>query len=84
MTVAARSGHKREALYPKPLMRKLHVRPSSTFPPLLFFPSWILATLPLEHLSHLSVPRQASSSSVFIHDVEKKLGSGPEEGLKPS
>jgi hypothetical protein len=30
-----------------------------------------------------SVPRQASCSSVFVHDVEKKLGSRPEAGLEP-
>jgi hypothetical protein len=78
-----RNSHKRGSPVPGP-RHKPHVRPSSASPPLLFFPSWILATLPLDHFSHLSVPRQASSSSVFIHDVEKKLGSGPEEGLKPS
>jgi hypothetical protein len=36
LTVTARSGYKREALYPEPPMRKLHVRPSSASPPLLF------------------------------------------------
>jgi hypothetical protein len=31
-----RNDHKREARYPEPRMRKLHVRPSSASPPLLF------------------------------------------------
>jgi hypothetical protein len=78
-----RSSHKRGSPVPGP-RHKPHVHPSLASPPLLFFPRKILATLPLEHLSHLSVPHQASSSSVFVHDVKKKLGSGPEEGLKPN
>jgi hypothetical protein len=34
-------------------MRKLHFHPSLTSPPLLFCLQLALATLPLEHLSHL-------------------------------
>jgi hypothetical protein len=79
-----RSGHKREALYPEPPMRMLHVRPSSASPPLLFFLQLALATLPLAHLSHQFHSLPSELPSIFVHAVEKKLGSRPEEGLKPS
>jgi hypothetical protein len=70
--------------YPEPPMRKLHFRPSSTSPPLLSFLQLALATLPLEHLSHLfrSLP-----SKLFFRLRPRRQGepqSRLEEELKPS
>jgi hypothetical protein len=83
MTVAACCGHKREALYQEPPILKPHIRLSSASPPLLFFLQLVLATLTLPISPICSVPRRASCSSVFVHDVEKKLRSRPEKGLEP-
>jgi hypothetical protein len=74
-TIASLSGHKREALDQNHL--------SSTSPPLLFFLQLALATLPLAHFSHQFHSLPSELPTVFIHNVEKKLGSRPEEGLKP-
>jgi hypothetical protein len=71
-----RSSHKREALAQNRL--------NSASPPLLFFFQLALATLPLAHLSHQFHSLPSELPSVFVHDVEKKLGSRPEEELKPS
>jgi hypothetical protein len=65
-------------------MRKLPFRPSSASPPLLFFLQVALATVLLAHLSHMFHSSPCKLSSVFVPDVEKKLGSRPEEELKPS
>jgi hypothetical protein len=59
-------------------------RLSSISPPFLFFLQLALATLPLAHLFHLFRSSPSKLSSIFVHDVEKKLGSRPEEELKPS
>jgi hypothetical protein len=50
----------------------------------LFFFQLALATLPLAHLSPQFQSLPSELPSVFVHDVEKKLGSRPEEELKPS
>jgi hypothetical protein len=49
-------------------------RLSSTPPPLLFFLQLALATLPLVRLSHQFHSLPSKLSSVFVRDVEKKLG----------
>jgi hypothetical protein len=66
-----RSGLKGEALYPEPLMRKLHVRPSSASSPFLFFLQLALATLPLAHLPRIFCSSPSKLSSVFVHDVRR-------------
>jgi hypothetical protein len=63
-----RGGHKREALYPEPPIRKPHIRPSSASPLLFYFLQLALATLPLEHLSHLF----RSSSSKLFHRLHPR------------
>jgi hypothetical protein len=72
-TVTAPQRLYKGTLYPEPPMRKLHFCQSSTSPPLVFFLQLVLATLPLEHLSHQFHSSRASCSSVFIHSIEKKL-----------
>jgi hypothetical protein len=62
-SLQSRNGHKREALYADPPIRKLHVRPSSASPLFLFFLQLALATRPLEHLSHLF---HSSPSKLFF------------------
>jgi hypothetical protein len=52
-------------------------------PLLLFFLQLALATLPLAHLSHQFHSLPSELPSVFVHDVEKKLGSRLEKGHKP-
>jgi hypothetical protein len=64
--IQPRSGYKRGPLAQNRL--------SSTSPPLLFCLQLTLATLPLVHLFHLFHSSQESCSSVFVPDVEEKLG----------
>jgi hypothetical protein len=77
MTVAARCGHKMEALYLQPSILKPHILPSSASPLLLFSLQLVLATLPLVHLSRLF---RFSPSQLFLRLRWRRREEGPRVG----